>query len=63
MTTYFANKFGFTANETVALMGAHTLGAMHPNASGFTVIFYLYIIYLFSKLMKVTIATFYFYLM
>jgi len=31
---FFFNEFGFDANETVALMGAHTLGQMHPENSG-----------------------------
>jgi hypothetical protein len=32
---YFDTEFGFTANETVALMGAHTLGRARTDNSGF----------------------------
>ena len=32
---YFKNEFGFSARETVALMGAHALGMAHRGASGF----------------------------
>ena len=32
---FFQEEFGFDANETVALMGAHTLGAANPDNSGF----------------------------
>jgi hypothetical protein len=32
---YFETEFGFTANETVALMGAHTLGRARTDNSGF----------------------------
>ena len=32
---YFKNEFGFSAGETVALMGAHALGVAHRGASGF----------------------------
>jgi len=34
-TAYFADEFGLTAEETVAIMGAHTLGAADPNDSGY----------------------------
>ena len=34
--SFFATEFGFDANETVALMGAHTLGGADPGNSGFT---------------------------
>merc|ERR1711892_961049 len=34
--SFFATEFGFDANETVALMGAHTLGGADPANSGFT---------------------------
>ena len=37
VVAYFAKEFGFTADETVALMGVHTLGDMHSTASGFSV--------------------------
>ena len=51
VVAYFAKEFGFTADETVALMGAHTLGSMHPNASGFSVsIFFLHIYGEFTKI-------------
>ena len=36
MMNFFAKEFGFDANETVALMGAHTLGGADPANSGFT---------------------------
>jgi hypothetical protein len=32
---FFADEFGFSPNETVALMGAHTLGSAIPHNSGF----------------------------
>ena len=32
---YFATNFGFDANETVAVMGAHTLGRAKTENSGF----------------------------
>ena len=33
---FFATEFGFDANETVALMGAHTLGKASSGNSGFS---------------------------
>jgi len=33
--TFFADTFGFDEKETVAILGAHTLGAAHSDASGF----------------------------
>lgn len=35
VVSYFETEFGFTANETVALMGVHTLGKASRNNSGF----------------------------
>jgi len=32
---YFSNEFGFDATQTVALMGAHTLGAAHRQTTGY----------------------------
>jgi len=32
-TTYFREQFGFTMRETVAIMGAHTIGKVHPEIS------------------------------
>ena len=37
VVSYFETEFGFTANETVALMGVHTLGKASRNNSGFMV--------------------------
>jgi len=34
--TFFANEFGFDENETVALLGAHTLGRASTDNSGFS---------------------------
>ena len=34
-TEFFATEFGFDANETVALLGAHTLGKASQDNSGF----------------------------
>ena len=34
LVTYFADNFGFNENETVALMGAHTLGGAATANSG-----------------------------
>jgi len=34
--TFFANEFGFDDNETVALLGAHTLGRASSDNSGFS---------------------------
>ncbi|XP_067949008.1 putative ascorbate peroxidase [Watersipora subatra] len=34
-TEYFATEFGLTSSETVALLGAHTLGRARPAASGY----------------------------
>ena len=36
MMSFFATEFGFDANETVALMGAHTLGKASSDNSGFS---------------------------
>ena len=33
--TYFAGEFGFTDNQTVAIMGAHTYGGMDEDNSGY----------------------------
>ena len=33
--SYFADEFGFNPNETVALLGAHTLGSANTQNSGF----------------------------
>jgi Peroxidase len=35
---YFANNFGFTPDEVVALMGAHNVGVASTQNSGFQVI-------------------------
>ena len=35
VTTFFADNFGFSVNETTALMGAHTLGRVDIFNSGF----------------------------
>ena len=35
ITTFFTNAFSFTPRETVALMGAHTLGTLSIDNSGF----------------------------
>ena len=32
---YFRDEFGFTDEESIALMGVHTLGSAHSNASGY----------------------------
>ena len=34
-TEFFKKEFGMTKKEAIALMGAHTLGAMHERVSGF----------------------------
>ena len=34
--SFFANEFGFDDNETVALLGAHTLGRASSENSGFS---------------------------
>ena len=34
--SFFANEFGFDNNETVALLGAHTLGRASSENSGFS---------------------------
>jgi hypothetical protein len=36
-TGFFAREFGLDAKETVALLGAHSLGRALPNNSGFKV--------------------------
>jgi len=36
VVTFFANEFGFDENETVALLGAHTLGRASSDNSGFS---------------------------
>ncbi len=33
--SFFADEFGFSVNETVALLGAHTLGSANTHNSGF----------------------------
>ena len=33
--TYFAEEFGFTDDQTVAIMGAHTYGGMDEDNSGY----------------------------
>ena len=33
--TYFADEFGFTDDQTVAIMGAHTYGGMDEDNSGY----------------------------
>ena len=35
LMSYFSENFGFSANETVALMGVHTMGRAATNNSGF----------------------------
>ena len=35
MFTYFESHFGYNANQTVALMGAHALGNLHRSSSGY----------------------------
>jgi Peroxidase len=35
---YFANNFGFTPDEVVALMGAHNVGVASTQNSGFQVL-------------------------
>ena len=35
MFAYFQSHFGYNANQTVALMGAHALGVMHRGTSGY----------------------------
>jgi len=35
LTAYFADNFGLNAEESVALMGAHTIGEADPDQSGF----------------------------
>jgi Peroxidase len=35
MFAYFANEFGFTKNQVVALMGAHSFGSVSPANSGY----------------------------
>jgi hypothetical protein len=43
-TRFFAREFGFSANETAALLGAHTLGRALPSNSGFKVlVFHAYL--------------------
>jgi hypothetical protein len=37
LMSYFSENFGFSANETVALMGVHTMGRAATNNSGFEV--------------------------
>jgi hypothetical protein len=37
LMSYFSRNFGFTANETVAIMGAHNMGAAATTNSGFQV--------------------------
>ena len=32
---FFLQEFGYSTRETVAIMGAHTLGKLHPENSGF----------------------------
>jgi len=34
LTDWFKSDFGFNGRETVALMGAHTIGGLHPPVSG-----------------------------
>ena len=34
--SFFATEFGFDDNETVALLGAHTLGRASSDNSGFS---------------------------
>ena len=36
MFAYFESHFGYNANQTVALMGAHALGVMHRGTSGYS---------------------------
>jgi len=36
MFAYFQSHFGYNANQTVALMGAHALGVMHRGVSGYS---------------------------
>lgn len=35
LLSFFATEFGFDAKETVAIMGAHTLGSLSNNSTGF----------------------------
>ena len=37
MMTYFAEEFGFSSTEVVALMGVHTLGEARAANTGFVV--------------------------
>jgi len=35
VTDFFAKEFGLDERETVALMGAHSIGALHKENSGY----------------------------
>jgi len=35
ITQYMKDEFGFSGRETVAIMGAHTIGVYHPKMTGF----------------------------
>jgi hypothetical protein len=39
MMDYYADEFGYTEDEVVALMGAHTLGKNHLSRSGYSGVF------------------------